>query len=229
METKNQYEERAKRTFGFEKSSDLAGETSQTGNKKDEIMDLIKNVALDAGISIIGGGCASALLGRLSLPVGIALTTYAHHKKNNHLRTLGIGIMASSSMTNRVKPKLNATMSDNIMERLKAFGEDLKNRLCLDLLERKVTVKKEVNPNPRTEITTEKDIKGTEVLNNPSTVSQNAASESKEKKQSSEGSTESDYLNINLGASPESETATTMQGCDEDEPNRFINVKGLLF
>lgn len=228
METKNQYEERAKRTFGFENGNNP---TEETANKKDELMKLIKNVALDAGISVIGGGAAAAILGRLSLPLGAALTAYGHHKKNDHLRTLGIGIMASSSMTNRVKPKPNVTMSENMMERLKAFGEDLKNRLCLDLLEGKSGEKKEVNPNPETKVTAEKDLKGTEAPKNGSTGPQNTATQSKEKPQTAEAKIEADYLNINLGASTESETGTesTVQGYDEDEPDNFINAKGGLF
>ena len=134
MESKNQYEERARRTFGFEKGDSHYQQNPQTEDKKINIMQLVSDVALDAGIAVLGGGASAAILGRLSLPAGILLTAYGHQIRNDNLRTLGIGLMASSNMVDIVKPNPKATIIENSMERLKAFGNNLKSRLCLDLL-----------------------------------------------------------------------------------------------
>lgn len=160
METPNYYEERAKKTL----SSTPESENNKQGSGKNEIMmDVIKNVAIDAGISVAGGGLGSAALGQYSFLVGVALTAYAHYEKSDKLRTLGIGLMASSSMTHCAKQDPKASMTENMLERLKAFGEELKRKLFLDKLI-------QTKPATKNETKQAEDLKGAEQKKGTSTT-----------------------------------------------------------
>ena len=142
METPNYYEEKAKSSEKEKARSDKK-ENTQPADKKENFTEIIKSVMIDAGLAVVGGGLTSSILGRLSLPVGLLITGYGHHKKNNALRILGIGIMASASMTNSTNQNPKATMTENMAERIKAFGAELKSKLCLDLLQNKHQTKKD--------------------------------------------------------------------------------------
>src|SRR3954468_3565211 len=134
MDTPNYYEERSKKP-AQNKNTDSGKLTEEVKDiKNEDLPTVIKNVMADVGLSVLGGGVSSAILGRLSLPVGLLLTGYGHYKKKNTLRILGIGIMASSSMTNRIENNPKATVVENTTNRIKAFAEELKSKLSLDLL-----------------------------------------------------------------------------------------------
>src|SRR4051812_38746994 len=145
METPNYYEEQAKSSEP-EKKKAKKKEKIPHSNNEENFTEVIKGVLTDAGVSVLGGGLASALLGRLSLPIGLLITGYGHHKKNNALRILGIGIIASSSMTNRVENNPKATFVENTTNRIKAFVDELKSKLSFDLLTKQATLKKEAKP-----------------------------------------------------------------------------------
>lgn len=146
METPNYYEERSKKTSEHKSTGKIKEDTEENEDKTEALPVIIKNVMADAGLAVLGGGFTSAILGRLSLPLGLLLTGYGHYKKNNTLRILGIGIMASSSMTNRVEANPKATFVENTTSRIQEFVAGLKSKLSLDLLMKQATVKKETKP-----------------------------------------------------------------------------------
>jgi len=175
METPNYYEERSKKPSEhkrYEKNK-VSAET-----KDDETVDfasVIKNVMADTGVAVLGGGLSSAILGRLSFPVGLMLTGYGHYKKNNVLRILGIGIMASSSMTSRIENNPKATFVENTTKRIKAFADELKSKLSLDLLAKQAAIEKESKPAGDLSGTQTKQTPDASTSNNSETLSPDAS------------------------------------------------------
>lgn len=203
MENSNYYEERAKRTFSAAKPENE--NTTSTPDKKGRWMEILKNVGLDAGIAVLGGGAGAAVLGPYSFLVGAALTTYAHYEKSDKLRTLGIGLMASSSMTQCAKQDPKTSMTENMIERLKSFGSELKRKLLLD----KLMPEKQA---PKAETKQTDDLKGTEQkkTNESSSSSQQKGETNKTALPQKTANPEEEYL------SPES--ATEPLSSLENEP-----------
>jgi hypothetical protein len=104
----------------------------------------------DVLIGVLGGGLASALLGKYSFIIGLGVAGFGHYSENKALSALGLGMMASGTFMaltgkkqDEKKPK-----SDRIKERLEAFKEELKQKFFLDKIltekqpEQKVTEQK---------------------------------------------------------------------------------------
>lgn len=212
METPNYYEERAKRTL----SSTPESENNKQGSgKNDDLMDVLKKVAIDAGISVAGGGLGSATLGQYSFLAGFALTAYAHYERSDKLRTLGIGLMASSPMTHCAKQDPKAGTVENTMERLKAFGEELKRKLFLDKLV-------PVMPAPKNELKQIEDLKGTEQKTaTPTTQTDKKPETNKTMPPEQIVTDESEYLDLEntIGefANPENEIVRSKSEVDNNE------------
>lgn len=143
METPDNNEEKEKKPYEFKKTNRAPINVGKQEDKKGDLNEVIKNVLTDAGLSVLGGGLTSAILGRFSLPLGVIITGYGHYKKNNALRVLGIGIMASSSMANRIQNDPKASAIEDISKRVKAFADELKAKLGLDLLSMQKAAKQE--------------------------------------------------------------------------------------
>ena len=165
METPNYYEERSKKPSEHKNTEKNKVSTETKEDRTGDLPAVIKNVMADAGLAVLGGGFTSAMLGRLSLPVGLLLTGYGHYKKNSTLRILGIGIMASSSMTNRIENNPKATFVENTTNRIKAFADELKSKLGLDLLAKQAAIKKETKP--------VRDLSGTQTKQTPAVSTSN--------------------------------------------------------
>lgn len=128
----------------------LYSETKPTNKLK----TTAEGIGRDVLIGVLGGGLASALLGRYSFIVGLGVAGFGHYSENKALSALGLGMMASGTFMaltgkkqDEKKPK-----SERIKERLEAFKEELKQKFFFDkvLSEKeqmqKAEVKKEEAP-----------------------------------------------------------------------------------
>src|SRR5688572_3267353 len=122
METTNYYADKSNRKLlnGKKKSARIKSEVSSDKNEKWK--ETAKDVGKDLLVGVMGGGLASATIGKPSFLVGLVLSAYGHHTENKSVSALGLGMMASSSMT-----ALNSQgKAPKLPERLKLFQEELK-------------------------------------------------------------------------------------------------------
>jgi len=92
----------------------------------------------DITIGVIGGGLASAILGRYSFVLGLGIAGYGHYSQNRMLSSLGFGMMASGTfhaLTGR--DQKDKPVGEKITERLEAFKSEVKRKLWLDYFEEK--------------------------------------------------------------------------------------------
>lgn len=92
----------------------------------------------DITIGVIGGGLASAILGRYSFVLGLGLAGYGHYSQNRTLSSLGLGMMASGTfhaLTGR--DQKDKPVGEKITERVEAFKSEVKRKLWLDYFEEK--------------------------------------------------------------------------------------------
>lgn len=143
MEENNYYEDKQNRQF-----LDKTPEKNKTSGKpkpekkqkeetpKEKLDRTVKDVGTDVAAGVLGGGLGAAILGSYSFFAGLLVSGFGHYAKNKYIARLGLGIMASSSMkaAQGVKQDPNASMFDNIQERVKAFGLELQRKLLLDKL-----------------------------------------------------------------------------------------------
>jgi len=132
----NQYEDREKRKFQPKSKIKTREKEIPVENKNEKLISTAKDVGSDLLIGVLGGGLLAATLGRPAFLVGLGISGYAHHTNNNSLKALGLGMMASGTMSalngKIIDPKLPA--ADQMMERVKAFGMELKRKLFIDKL-----------------------------------------------------------------------------------------------
>lgn len=100
----------------------------------------------DITIGVIGGGLASAILGRYSFVLGLGVAGYGHYSQNKMLSALGLGMMASGTfhaLTGRDQDD-KKSVGEKVTERVDAFKSEVKRKLWLDYFERKKgTIKKQ--------------------------------------------------------------------------------------
>lgn len=93
----------------------------------------------DLAIGVIGGGLASAVLGRYSFVIGLGLSGYGHYSQNRLLSVLGLGMMASgtfSALTGRDQDQ-KKPFGEQVTERVQAFKSEFKRKLWLDYFDKK--------------------------------------------------------------------------------------------
>ncbi len=143
MEESNYYEDKKNRQF-----LDNTAEKNKTSDKprpaakqKEETQNenlsrTAKEVGTDVVAGMLGGGLGATILGRYSFFAGLLVSGFGHYTKNKYVARLGLGIMASSSMSaaHGVKQDPKAGVLSNIQERVKAFGQELQRKLLLDKL-----------------------------------------------------------------------------------------------
>ncbi len=102
----------------------------------------------DIAIGVIGGGLASAILGRYAFVLGLGITGYGHYSQNKMLSALGLGMMASgtfSALTGKHQDD-KKSISEQVTERVGAFRSEMKRKLWLDYFERKKQTKQSGDP-----------------------------------------------------------------------------------
>jgi hypothetical protein len=135
----NHYKRKAKKE---KLKGGLSGTADQTA-MKESLVDTAKNTPIDIGAAI-GGGFVGSAIGKPSLVTGAVVSGLSHFFKNKLGDSLsrigssfGVGIMAggfakSSEAVSGTDDK--KTKGDAAKERMKSYGEDLKQRLYLDKL-----------------------------------------------------------------------------------------------
>lgn len=134
METTNYYGDKNKRKLLSTTKQSQKPKVSEDPQEK--VKETVKDVGSDVLIGVLGGGLLAATLGRYAFIAGLGISGYGHYNKNQKLSALGLGLMAAGTMTavngKQIDPKLSTT--DQIAERIRAFGHELKKKLFLDKL-----------------------------------------------------------------------------------------------
>ncbi|HTA27890.1 MAG TPA: hypothetical protein VK809_08880 [Bacteroidia bacterium] len=172
----NQYKKKAKKKH-------LLGETTATSHHdktmKESALDTAKNTPIDIGAAI-GGGFVGSAIGKPSLVTGAIISGLSHFFKNklgsmSRIGSMfGVGIMAggfakSSGGVSGTDDKKKS--GEAAKERMKSYGEDLKQRLYLDKIPstKKTEDKKTENKKSSTEKEETKPVNGTENFYYPET------------------------------------------------------------
>ena len=125
----------------------LAGDDAPHKNEqKSKLKSTAEGVGRDVLIGVLGGGLASALLGKYSFIAGLGVAGFGHYSENKTLTALGLGMMASGTFLALTGKKQDdkKPISDRIKERLETFREELKQKVFLDkVLAEKPAEKKE--------------------------------------------------------------------------------------
>lgn len=106
----------------------------------------------DITIGVIGGGLASAILGRYSFVLGLGVAGYGHYSQNKTLSALGLGMMASGTfyaLTGKDQDD-KKSVGEKVTERVDAFKSEMKRKLWLDYFERKKGITKKKNQSDET-------------------------------------------------------------------------------
>jgi hypothetical protein len=130
MEPGNYYEDKSKRQFVNQTKKNATQKTGQKENSSEKWKDTAKGVGTDLVVGVLGGGLVAAAIGKPALFVGLAISGYGHYAQNKMISALGLGIMASGTMS----ALNNKSEAPVLSERVRAFGEELKRKLFLDKL-----------------------------------------------------------------------------------------------
>lgn len=100
------------------------------GSAKNSAIETVKDLV----VGVVGGGLAGAAVGKPSLLVGIGATFIGHYADSPLATSFGLGMMASGGYQIG-NAAVNGTALSGIegaKERMKAFGENIKERFYLD-------------------------------------------------------------------------------------------------
>lgn len=123
---KNQYQKNAKKK---ELLGGMPTAQETKGNVKASAMATGKDILIGA----LGGGLAGAIVGRGSLFIGVAITGAGHYMGQSAMTAFGIGMMSSGGYQALKGGDLKGLDGlQGVKERVKAFSENVKNRLFLD-------------------------------------------------------------------------------------------------
>lgn len=130
MDTCNYYEDKAKRQFQNETVKNAKVKHEKEENTAGNLKATAKGVGTDLVIGVLGGGLIAAAIGKPAFLIGLAVSSYGHYVKNRMISALGLGIMASGTMS----ALNNKGEQPNLEKRLIEFREELKRKLYLDKL-----------------------------------------------------------------------------------------------
>jgi hypothetical protein len=120
----------------------MTNRSETKGDPKNTAIETVKDLA----VGVVGGGLAGAAIGKPSFLVGLGVTGVGHYT-GNHLATLfGIGLMAANGFQSKSVSGVDGMdgfSMEAVKERVKAYGDNLKEKLYLD----KVMPKKEESAN----------------------------------------------------------------------------------
>ena len=113
----------------------LAGDALYSETKpSNKLKTTAEGIGRDVLIGVLGGGLASALLGRYSFIIGLGVAGFGHYSESKALSALGLGMMASGTFMALTGKKQDEKKpnAERIKERLEAFKEELKQKFFLD-------------------------------------------------------------------------------------------------
>jgi hypothetical protein len=128
----NRYEIRNKRLALV--GGDVSVREKEKYKQKSKLKSTAEGMGLDILVGVLGGGVASALLGKYSFLVGLGVSGIGHFSENKALTALGLGMMASGTFTALTSKQQDEKkpLPDRIKERLEAFKEELKQKVFFD-------------------------------------------------------------------------------------------------
>jgi hypothetical protein len=128
----NRYEIRNKRLALV--GGDVSVREKEKYKQKSKLKSTAEGMGLDILVGVLGGGVASALLGKYSFLVGLGVSGIGHFSENKTLTALGLGMMASGTFTALTSKQQDEKkpLPDRIKERLEAFQDELKRKVFLD-------------------------------------------------------------------------------------------------
>jgi hypothetical protein len=108
----------------------IAQELDTKGNAKNSAIESVKDLV----IGVVGGGLAGAAIGKPSLLVGFGTSLIGHYMGSSMATSFGLGMMASGGyqIGQGAVNGTSLTGLDGAKERMKAFGQNIKQRLYLD-------------------------------------------------------------------------------------------------
>lgn len=98
------------------------------GNGKNTAIETVKDLV----VGVVGGGLAGAAIGKPSLLVGLGTSAIGHYGGVPLMTSFGLGMMASGTYQMASGSVNGLTGLDGAKERVKLFGDSLKQRLYLD-------------------------------------------------------------------------------------------------
>jgi hypothetical protein len=113
-------------------ASTLLGENTK-GKVKETALKTIAHV----GLAVIGGGLATAIIGKPSFLLGLGLVGYGYYSDHSWVAPLGIGMMASSHLVPNESPAGVSGFSlkqetENAKSRLLSFKDSLLSKTYID-------------------------------------------------------------------------------------------------
>jgi hypothetical protein len=105
----------------------IAHQLETKGSAKNSAIESVKDLV----VGVVGGGLAGAAVGKPSLLVGFGTSLIGHYMGSSLATSFGLGMMASGGYQIG-SGTVNGTVTENVKERVKAFGTNIKQRLYLD-------------------------------------------------------------------------------------------------
>lgn len=97
------------------------------GDAKNSAIEALKDLV----VGVVGGGVAGAAIGKPSLLVGLGASLIGHYGGMPMATSFGLGMMASGGY--QISSNVNGLSGmDEVKERIKSFGANIKQRLYLD-------------------------------------------------------------------------------------------------
>ncbi|MFL5763879.1 MAG: hypothetical protein ACJ77K_08065 [Bacteroidia bacterium] len=108
----------------------IAQELNAKGDAKNSAIESVKDLV----VGVVGGGLAGAAIGKPSLLVGLGTSLIGHYMGSSMATSFGFGMMASGGyqIGQGAMNGTSLTGLDGAKERMKAFGQNIKQRLYID-------------------------------------------------------------------------------------------------
>ena len=102
-------------------------------NTKSDIKNSLIETGKDLLIGVVAGGFAGAAIGKPSLLIGFVATGAGHFLDNRLLSSLGMGMMASNSLSTKAIAGMEGLEGlEGVKERVQAYKDSLLERTYLD-------------------------------------------------------------------------------------------------
>lgn len=106
----------------------IAKQLDTKGDAKNSAIESVKDLV----VGVVGGGLAGAAVGKPSLLVGFGTSLIGHYMGSSLATSFGLGMMASGGYQISSGAVNGLSGLDGAKERMKAFKDNIKQRLYLD-------------------------------------------------------------------------------------------------
>lgn len=119
-----------------EETLSLINKMDTKGNAKSSAIESVKDLV----VGVVGGGLAGSAVGKPSLLVGLGTSLVGHYMGAPLMTSFGLGMMASGGHQIGQGAVSGLSGMAEVKERMKAFGNNLKQRLYLDKIIKPKTI-----------------------------------------------------------------------------------------